>query len=131
VNHFSFGNTDAKFDPVDRKAICTAACETNEKTLSVFGQNFFDSAASRRQLLLTNGGLFEAPLGRASGFTLTSAISPKLKTNSGYSDFSKDRLVPSHVACSQRAPACSMGGKTHFLTYPGPGTLMTRSGEEF
>jgi hypothetical protein len=47
VNDFSFGNIDAKFDSVDRKAICAVACDTNEKTLSVFGQNFFDSAASR------------------------------------------------------------------------------------
>jgi hypothetical protein len=47
LNQFSFGNTDAKFDRIDSKAICVVACEPNEKTLAVFGQNFFDSVVSR------------------------------------------------------------------------------------
>jgi hypothetical protein len=84
-----------------------------------------------RQFFLTNGDLSEWDSARTSAFTLTSAISLQLKMKSGYSVIPKDRLAPSHVACSQRTQARSMGGKTHFVAYPGPGTPMTRPGEGF
>jgi hypothetical protein len=47
IDDFSFRNTDAKFHPVDRKAIRIVASQPKVKTLGAFGQNICKSFASR------------------------------------------------------------------------------------
>jgi len=47
IDDFSFRNTDAKFHPIDRKAIRVVASQANVKTLADFGQNLCKSFASR------------------------------------------------------------------------------------